>query len=618
EQLRAGDVEKVRSLEELNNLERAMKCRLMDKEEELEELRKAHEDVKVRALNDVNELNDRAEHMNRHLEELREENEQLRASNEQLRAGDVEKVRSLEELNDRAEEMNRQLEELRAENEQLRAQLVIDRSVGLGEIVLTKHRCLLSGLGLGELFVVNAEGLRSAVLQDVARATCVSLKDVNVVEFGANASFCEVEVAHEALVSGEEIARRLRECPFLAVRRLLDLAVVPEDARDRGGATAEVLRVLDDFGVDSLLSLVVEESMSRLVLELTTMSFRFERALEGIRFVCASHQRRELDLLEELDERATEYTDMLEKTEEMMQLLEDARQAECSARNALFKREEALLELERRRDIEVRDLENMTHAHRNLLQTMRQSQGLLATNNMAGLLSEADCVPDLQRQAALLEQENGALRQEMARRAVAHREAMEVLNNKVVTLMEELEVKGVEYTETLAKLEEFVGLLEASRAAEKAALMALERREQELFELQAAHDEEMRELEGAMKQLNVLSPPQQESREEARAAEAPPDTARESGNANVVRSMRQQLERLKREKEALAMELEVKGRQHDDAMDVLNRNIGELMGELDSRIRGCQVSATSAKELLRDIALLRSAEEEDEEYNEGD
>ncbi|KAH9600625.1 hypothetical protein LSM04_006309 [Trypanosoma melophagium] len=224
----------------------------------------------------------------------------------------------------------------------------------------------------------------------------------------------------------------------------------------------------------------------------------------------------------------------------------------------------------------------------------------------------------------------------MARRVVNHKEAMDGLNNKIAGLMVELEVKGMEYTDTLGKLEEFVVLLEAARAAEKSALLTLEQREQELFDLQAAHNEETRELECIMRQLEARveslqdsqrglrgqQEPKQREQEQEEGEQTPrvgegvsPDSHSTSGaeKDDVVRAMRQQLERLKREKEALTMELEVKGRQHDDAMDVLNRNIGDLMSELDSRIRGFQVSATSAKEMLREIALLRSAEEEEEE-----
>ncbi|KAF5221163.1 hypothetical protein TcCL_ESM03298 [Trypanosoma cruzi] len=310
---------------------------------------------------------------------------------------------------------------------------------------------------------------------------------------------------------------------------------------------------------------------------------------------------------------------MLEKSEEMVQLLEEARQAECSARSELFNREEALLELQRRRDDDLRELEAVTHAHRNLLHAIRQPREGMTDDNAEESFSEAERVQGIERHAVQLESENIALREEMAQRAVAHREAMEGLNNKISKLMEELEAKGMEYTETLGKLEEFVGLLEAARAAEKSALMALEKREQELFELQAAHDEEMRELESAMKGLDGGALPPQGGAADFPAAEMQANTAVADVDKNAVRTMRQQLERLKREKEALVMELEVKGRQHEDALNVLNRNIGELMGELDSRIRGCQVSATSAKELLHEIALLRSAEEEnEEEYNEGD
>ncbi|KAF8280771.1 hypothetical protein TcBrA4_0094300 [Trypanosoma cruzi] len=197
----------------------------------------------------------------------------------------------------------------------------------------------------------------------------------------------------------------------------------------------------------------------------------------------------------------------------------------------------------------------------------------MTDDNAEESFSEAERVQGIERHAVQLESENIALREEMAQRAVAHREAMEGLNNKISKLMEELEAKGMEYTETLGKLEEFVGLLEAARAAEKSALMALEKREQELFELQAAHDEEMRELESAMKGLDGGALPPQGGAADFPAAEMQANTAVADVDKDAVRRCGQQLERLKRRKEALLMELEVKGRQHEDALIVLNRTL---------------------------------------------
>ncbi|PWU82894.1 hypothetical protein C4B63_481g9 [Trypanosoma cruzi] len=121
---------------------------------------------------------------------------------------------------------------------------------------------------------------------------------------------------------------------------------------------------------------------------------------------------------------------MLEKSEEMVQLLEEARQAECNARSELFNREEALLELQRRRDDDLRELEAVTHAHRNLLHAIRQPREGMTDDNAEESFSEAERVQGIERHAVQLESENIALREEMAQRAVAHREAMEGLKTR--------------------------------------------------------------------------------------------------------------------------------------------------------------------------------------------
>ncbi|KEG07443.1 hypothetical protein DQ04_09781000 [Trypanosoma grayi] len=433
-----------------------------------------------------------------------------------------------------------------------------------------------------------------------------------------------MDVTHPASVPEEEISRRLEEYPFREARRLLESCRSSDEGIDLLVEAVDWIRRARSAGSDPILIAEMEEFFERLILDSVSMISLLHIAVDGLKVAKQLHGRRELDLLDELEERATEYTDMLEKMEEMVVLLEEARQAEVSARNRLFAQEEALMELQRCRDEEQRERDGLRHVQRNLAAAAAQ-QNRDDAEEEAALLGEEPQLEELQQRLRGLEEENNALKEEMTRRSVSHKEAMESLNNKIAALMVELEVKGLEYTDTLGKLEEFVGLLEGARQAEKAALLTLERREQELFDLQAAHDEEMQELESAMRQLESAVETMQDDRHQPTVAPSSitavetveaGDPHDDNNSTEVLYSMRQQLERLKREKEALVVELEVKGRQHDDAMDVLNRNIGDLMGELDSRIRGCQVSATSAKELLREISLLRTAEEEAEEDSE--
>ncbi|ORC87994.1 uncharacterized protein TM35_000192380, partial [Trypanosoma theileri] len=568
--------------------------------------------------------------------EVEKLNEQLAAKEqelEQLRGTDEEKSRAHDALNDEVEKLNKELAELQAENEKLRAhddRWVPEASRSSGRRTTSHHRKEFDGEGWDQVLESQPEELTRAFVSDVADACRVDPDDVKKVVFSPDGKTVEFDVNHDEGVSAEEVDRLLQRGLFRRSKELLE-GKGPFDNNYLSYEASDLMRQVNALGGIGMLNVITEEFLDRIVLERAELSALLLVAVEGFDHLNGLHLDREAELLEELEEQATEHTDMLEKMEEMVVLLEEARQTECSVRNDLFAREEELLELQRFRDEERRERDSMLQAQHNLLMISRNSHEELTKEKLQELTDECLRVEELEQQVGQLQQENASLKEEMARRAVSHKEALDILNSKIAGLMVELEVKGMEYTDTLGKLEEFVVLLEAARAAEKSALLTLEQREQELFDLQAAHNEETRELECIIRQLEArlgalqetqreLSEQQQQHQQEQRQHEGESVSVdpQSSGNVgaerdDVVRAMRQQLERLKREKEALTMELEVKGRQHDDAMDVLNRNIGDLMSELDSRIRGFQVSATSAKEMLREIALLRSAEEEEEE-----
>ncbi|CCD18195.1 hypothetical protein, conserved [Trypanosoma vivax Y486] len=553
--------------------------------------------------------------------ELEECVNRLKSDNDFLCSADEENSHEIDVQGNRILELESQLLQLRDENLNLRKNDVRYMPFShVGDLVVTHHSYELGDM-YDLLFKEMPESLRCAVVIDAACACGVCCDEVNVVVFSPNAYSVEFDVTHSSLISAEEIDRRLLLHPFRETRKLLeDVTILGEEGAIHCSDAVDLMRRGGFRGSDAVLSLARDELLSRVIIERATVLVMQRTFVFGFKHLVMLRARREMDLLEELEEQAIEHTDMLEKMEEMVVLLEEARQAECTARCELFAREE-MVDLLRSREYDRRPRDGGQLALRDLFQRVQGDQvvsGRGAVTSTSSNVAAGTLCADLQK----LNEEKAALKEELEIQSVRHKEALEALNKKIAGLMLELEEKGMEYTDTVGKLEEFVGLLEAARAAEQAALVTLEAREQELFDLQDAHDEEMRELENVVHQLearieelqgSACTTSPSVSAEECRVTEGGTAADRTS---EMFQFMRQKLELLKREKEALLMELEAKNRQHDSALDELNRNIGGLMTDLDSRIRGCQVSATSAKELLREISLLRSVEEDEEDEDE--
>ncbi|SCU66811.1 uncharacterized protein TEOVI_000744700 [Trypanosoma equiperdum] len=501
---------------------------------------------------------------------------------------------------------------------------------------MVSSQCVqLQGERLDELLKNKPEELRCAVVVDAANACRVYRDCVSNVTFTPSGRVVEFDVTHPSSIHPSEIAQRLQHYPFRETQRLLLGSSI--ETNDAGGGNltmSSFLRracgvMVDEQGV------FVDEVLSRLVIERSSLSSLQCLLVVGFLNRDRIRAKREGDLLDELEERATEHTEMLENMEEMVVLLDEARQAECTVRSELFAREEELLELRCTQDRDKKFRDEMLLSLFNMLEKARSSHVEVARGKVEELMSGVYLVGELEQEVKKLSEENAALREELEQREITHKEDLDALNRKIAALLLELDEKGFEYTDTIGKLDEFVNVLEGARAAEKAALMALEAREQELFDLQDAKDDEMREVEAVMQQLEARIEELQggmpvplpwtssehlgETGNSTTSAVTVPSASNLAvGGTDIISSMRHQLERLKREKEALMVELQSKGRQHDDVVDELNRNIGGLMTDLDSRIRGCQVSATSAKELLREISLLRSVEEGEDDEDEGD
>ncbi|CAJ04669.1 hypothetical protein LMJF_22_1320 [Leishmania major strain Friedlin] len=196
------------------------------------------------------------------------------------------------------------------------------------------------------------------------------------------------------------------------------------------------------------------------------------------------------------------------------------------------------------------------------------------------------------------------------------------------------ELASMECTDMLERLEEFVNLLEAARAAEMAAVESRDDCERELRALQDRYDREVVAKQRLFLQREgraaegVSGIPAWAAYDEDSGAQrgssigdslSHPDHGGDGGGRSLPVSrtardttsegLRKQLEQLKREKEALMEELEAKGMRYRDALTLLNQHISQLMEELSLHLRDGVTSANNARSLLLEIAELRAAQE---------
>ncbi|CCW61976.1 unnamed protein product [Phytomonas sp. EM1] len=299
-------------------------------------------------------------------------------------------------------------------------------------------------------------------------------------------------------------------------------------------------------------------------------------------------------LMDESNAYASEHTNSLDLLEEFVRLLDAARASEQDLRKRLIVSEEQRCDLQR------------------LCDERRVRPSKIAESTSSGVLHKADStisgekIHELSREELkdLLEaliRERNALRESSAWLEQGQAEAVGTLHDRIALLTEELQHKSREHTDAVEKLEDFVGLLESAHTNEYSALVEIENRDNKLLDMQAERDEEQIRYRRTLGRVqgNVTS-------------QAGPNVARPHdvlySVKEVIAHLRDQIERLKLEKEALSADLEQTQQGHREVVAALNGHIQILMKELNTRIRGSQQSASSALELLREIEVLQAAE----------
>ncbi|KAG5505489.1 hypothetical protein GH5_03518 [Leishmania sp. Ghana 2012 LV757] len=419
-----------------------------------------------------------------------------------------------------------------------------------GVAVATVHSVQLPGDDWGVVLQEHPEALEALVV-DVSHACHVSRKDVEYVSFASGTLQATVRVRHDADVTESEMNRRLQEYDYPLTMELYALRQGPKRGADAALATV-AQREREISRLNTRLSLLEDEASA------------LRCAVEEGQGALRSVSRR-------VGERGSSFEGVgrCEGEETRNEKLADAREGDCVA---------------------VLTLSEETQRER--LGRVMLEEALLLANTFTGLLVNA-------------------------------------YGERLRAVERELKCTSMECTDTLDKLEELVRLLEGARAAEMAALRARDDYQQDLHTLQARYDlaiEEKQRLlllvgEGREARDASVIPSwaecgidggsrldcddtcfSQRSRDGVGGGRSPPES---SSRAVTPVGWQEQLEQLKREKEALMEELDAKSVSYNDALTLLNLHISQLMEELSMHLRGGEASASNARALLREISELR-------------
>ncbi|KAG5479663.1 hypothetical protein CUR178_03426 [Leishmania enriettii] len=461
-------------------------------------------------------------------------------------------ARQLGEEEDRREGSVAERERLLQQVSELRFYDERTKKSGHGVAVATVHAVQLSGDDWGVVLQEHPEALREAFVVDVSHACHVSRQDVEHVSFASGTLQATVRVRHDADVTEGEMNRRLQEYDYPLTMELYGLRLGPKRGADAALATvAQQEREISRL--HARLSLLEDETGS------------LRCAVKGGQLALRSVSRR-------VGERGSSFEGVLrrEGKETRNENSAEAREGDYVAVLTLSE------EMQRER-----------------LGRVMLEEALLLVNTFTGFLVNA-------------------------------------YGERVRSVERELKCTSMECTDTLDKLEEFVRLLEGARAAEMAALRARDGYQKDLHALQARYDlavEEKQRLlllmgEGRESRDASVVPSWaecgidagsrlddcedtgliQRSRDGVGGGRSPPES---SSRAITPVGWQEQLEQLKREKEALMEELDARSVSYNDALTLLNLHISQLMEELSMHLRGGEASASNARVLLREISELR-------------
>ncbi|CAC9488367.1 hypothetical_protein_-_conserved [Leishmania infantum] len=454
-------------------------------------------------------------------------------------------------------ELTEQLRRAAEEIEELNFYDQRRKKSGNGEAVVTVHSVRLPGEDWSVVVQEHPEALREAFIADVSHACHVTRGDVEHIAFGMGSLLATVRVQHDADATMMEMDRRLQE---------YDYPLTMELYRVRHGPKR---------GADAALA---------------TLAKRDTELAELHRRLCD---------LEEETSASRRRCGVLVGAMQRCESVGDSDLVRSDAGGLSDAREGVALSVA----ADVAHVEGVI-----LVITSEESQRAELWRRM---LEEALC---------LSETWTGLL-------VVSYEERLRAVE-------QDHELTSMECTDMLERLEEFVNLLEAARAAERAAVDSRDDCERELRALQDRYDREVAANQRLFLQREgraadrVSGTPSWAAHDEDSGAQrgssiddslSEPDHGDDGGGRSqpvsrtardtTSEGLREQLEQLKREKEALMEELEAKGMRYRDALALLNEHISQLMEELSLHLRDGVTSANNARALLLEIAELRAAQE---------
>ncbi|KPA85780.1 hypothetical protein ABB37_00132 [Leptomonas pyrrhocoris] len=460
------------------------------------------------------------------------------------------------------------------------------------------------------------EELRWMLHIDCGRACHVNLEHVTRVDFVLDSLHVDFCVQHNTDVAKSELRNRLVEYPFPATWGLYHRVV---EADGPGGSL---------FGPSlsrAAEKLVLEEEVARAQMQGLELEARQEMTREQGTDSAHLYQVYFDDLMAELDLAGQERTDNLEHLEECAALLEEARESEQELRNRLFTAEEEMFEVHRKHDEEKR------------LGEEREESGRRAISESVVRLAEQDAA--MQRQA----EEIVGLQSEvcnMTETAKQKEDAMQQMRDREADLLRKLEDSAVQYAEAVKRLDKGEKDAEASRethAALSVAFADLQAHNDELQHANEAQAEAHRvEMEAALAMEQKLKEatdvvceflPQliaaaSGTRTKDNAVEEDGTTTEESAfmpkgqlDANELREALLhhlgQIEQLRRDKNSLSDDLDAAEKLRNEYMASLENSMRALADERASRMRAHEQQVQLSQQLLKQITIMRNAEDDD-------
>lgn len=270
----------------------------------------------------------------------------------------------------------------------------------------------------------------------------------------------------------ERVWSRMQSIPLQEVWEIAAAFLNKEDIRPNAIWNSFCERTVKEKSTSQLQYLIQQESTARRAIERKLIEETLELVSQDCGVSVDLMRNQVFDLLEQLVSSSTECRDSLEKLEEFMVLVDDARNGEKKARERLQRRDEELTEVQKHSDQEKQQLRSLVKKGTKILREQYLSRVNALEERNIVLSSQLEEIPVLRISEAQCKDD------------------IRKLNEAMDTMKEELEDKKNECSEMLLKMEECMRLTDEARESERNMLNAMREEQKKNLAIMADVDKE--------------------------------------------------------------------------------------------------------------------------------